>query len=212
MEPVSLAGTVRRRRLGRRPARRSLGGGGRQGVEPVQFGLQVARARVRRRVEQAVAGHDAVEAPASHPMIDVPVLRLGVDELGARPGRDQVPVGRLAAVTALVHEEDVGVGLEPRPDLAGVEVVADELAGVPVPGDASGPDQAADDEHVHRAVMAGGQAVDRPQDLAAVGRQAGHRGVAAGEHDDTVGQDQGRPERRRQGRRFRAAVSQVLLR
>ena len=97
-----------------------------QGAEAVQLRLGIAGAGMRRRVDQPVAGHDAVDAPASDPVMALPVLRRHVYELDARSRGQQVTVGRLGAIASVMEPVGLNIGLELALHLSGVDVPAGE--------------------------------------------------------------------------------------
>ena len=162
----------------------------RQGVHAVQLGFRIAGTVVRRRVHQAVAGHDAVQAAAADPVIDVPVLLLEIDELDAGSRRDDEVVGGLGDVAAVV--EPIGVDVRRKLDfgLARFRVAAGEDAGVLRAGRRGVPDQPAGHQQIFGRLIAGLGMRRVPQLLAVLLGIGPHHAVAAGEQHDVVVQQQ----------------------
>ncbi len=93
----------------------------RQRVEAVQLALNVAGARVRRRIEQSVARDDAVLAGAADPVVWDAIARGQFDELDPRPAEHEIPVGCFVAVAAMMAHtdaEELLVRGTPPPDFA----------------------------------------------------------------------------------------------
>ena len=168
---------------------RSFGG---EGVEAVLLGLDVAGATVGRGVDHAVAGHDAVNAPAAHPVVHVPVIRGRIDELDARPRRQEKLLRCLGRVAAVVEPVDVHVGRELIDDLARAGVAADEDARVLAVGDRAGPDEPADDEQVLRRLVPRRGMLADPETLARRRVIAAHRALAPREQHHVLVRDQSR--------------------
>ncbi len=153
-----------------------LGGCGRQAVEGVQFRFVVARARVRRGVQQAVAREDAVLARAADPVVGNDVVAVHVDELDSRPPVNDVPRGSLIAVAPAVGKADRKDLLILRPlvhDLAGVQVVNLGDAGVALADGVPAPHFAVGNEDIDGGVERLG-ARGGPQALARIGGEGDH--------------------------------------
>ncbi len=130
---------------------------------------------MRRRIEHTVGGHETVEAAATDPMIDVPVLGRQVDEFDARPRGDEILVGGAAAVTAVMEPIGMDVGEEFAAHLAGVQVAAGHHPGVLAIGHVRRPHQPAHDQHVVGRRVAAVMMRGRPEPLAVAGREGVHR-------------------------------------
>jgi hypothetical protein len=131
-------------------------------------------------------------------MVRLPRLVLIVDELDAVAGGQEVVVRGLARIAAMVEP----VGLHVRRELllhrARVQVQSFENARAAGQGDIAGPDQAVDHEQILRRLMPGARMVGRPQRLAGVGRDGGHRPAAAGKDDHILRNQQARARAHRQ--------------
>ena len=68
--------------------------------EPAQLHARIAEAGVRRAVEQAVAGQQAVTARAANPIVAELLPTLQVDQFHAAFRQQEVIVGGLAAIAA----------------------------------------------------------------------------------------------------------------
>ena len=97
-----------------------------QGLEARQLGLELAAAGVHRCVGHAVAGHHAVDAPTAEPVVRFPMLRLEIDELGTVSRRQDVVVGGLGRIAAMVKPVNLYVWREFSFDFAGERIVAGE--------------------------------------------------------------------------------------
>ena len=133
---------------------------------------------MRRSVGQPIGRHDAIQTGTAHPVVAVPVLGVQIDILdpGAR-GKDIVD-GSFCAMAAVVRHVHAIVSREGDLDLAVVQVAAGELARVAFVGGGSGPDQAADHQHVLGRIVTAGRVVGDPKRLACIGVEGSH-GVAA---------------------------------
>ena len=99
------------------------------GIEAEEFGLGIADAWVRRRVDQTVARHDAIKTTAANPVVDDPVFFRDVDALDPRARGHDVPIRRLAAIAAMVEPVGLHVGVELADHFARVQVATDDCAG-----------------------------------------------------------------------------------
>jgi len=143
-----------------------------------------------RGVDQSVRRHDPVKARAPHPMMNLPGLLAEIDEFDAGPRRQEVVVGRLGPVTAVVEPIGVDVREELVFDLAGLRVAARPHARVAAAGDGGRPDQPADHQQVLRRVVPAAMMLAAPERPAGVGRKRRHVAVAAGKQDDVAVDDE----------------------
>jgi len=135
-------------------------------------------------------------------MIDQPLLVAEIDELDAGPRHQQIILGRLAAITAMMEPEHIRVGRKLRLDLAGSRVATGEDAGSA--GRLAAPHQAASDQHILGRLIARRRVVGVPKDFAGPCRKGGQlvcrrfaanrfrtTAALAGKQDDVVIDQQG---------------------
>ena len=183
-----------------------------QRVEPVELGLAVAGARMRRGIEKPVARHGPVLARASNPVVGDRLAGGHVDELHARAPEDQVPAGcpiPVAPVVRHAHLEELLVRGAPPLDLAGCRIASRGDAGLGGHHQLSRPQQAVRHQHVDRGVEALA-ARAAPEPLAGV-RRKGHQlaqgGVAPGSLVNAAGFPLHLARRRTIGRKDHVAVN-----
>ena len=161
--------------VGHLAARLGCRRGGRQRRETGQLRLDVAGARMLRCVDQPVAGHDAVMTGAADPVVADPVFRRMIDELDARPREEQVLVGRLGSVAAMVEPVRLHVRREFSLHFPGVQVAAGHGARIRTLGHGAIPDQAAGHQNVVRRPHVSARMMrGLPQRLPVLERQGEH--------------------------------------
>ena len=157
-----------------------------QGVESVEFCLEIAGAGTRGSVDQTVAGHDAVDAGAADPVVWSPTLFAPVHELDAGSRWQQIVDGRLAAVASVMEPVCFHVRSELAAYLPCLYVVARPDAGVATAGDLPRPRQTVDDQYVLRGIVPRSVVRASPQAFACLGRGSSHFAVPAGEQHNVI--------------------------
>lgn len=137
----------------------------REGEEAVQFFGNVALTRVGRHVEQTVAGHDAVAAPATNPVKSLALFGFEIQEFNAPPRSQQITLRGFIAVTAMmVHFVESRLGREFTSDLTACQIDSDQVKTV---GRVT-PDQTVNHKDVRRTVRCPVTALVTPEQLTAV--------------------------------------------
>ena len=119
-------------------ARNGTGG---QRLETGKLGFQLAAARVHSGIHHAVTGHDAIDAPATHPVVGLPMFRFQIDEFRAVAPGQQVLVRRFGRIAAMVEPVDLDVRREFPFHFAGRRIVADKYAVTRIAGNRCGPNE-----------------------------------------------------------------------
>ena len=127
-------------------------------------------------------------------MVNLPTVRADIDEFNARSRRQDVLIGRLRPIAAVMKPVRLDIGRELVLDLARVHVTARENARLPAAGGCARPHQTINDEKILRRVVSRTRVFRRPQRLAGLGRQPRLPPVTAGEEDNILVQDERRPE------------------
>ncbi len=148
---------------------------------------------MRRRVGQPVGRHEAVQATATNPVIDVPTLCRQIDVLDACARGDEVPVRRPAAITAVMEPVGLDIRWELALDLPRARIAPREDAGIGTVGHGSRPHQTVDDQHVVGRSMTAAMMRRRPENPAIARRQGCHRFVLDREQDHVLVNDERRP-------------------
>ena len=160
-----------------------------QGVQAVEFCFRVTGTVVRWGVEEAVARHDAVEAPSPDPVVDVPRFALRVDELDSGARWQQETIGRLGNVAAVMKPVGLNVRGEGLDDLARPRISACEDAGVLGAGGGGGPNQVLHDQEILGRLVSGLVMWSGPEHLAGFRIQRAHRAVASGKKQHVLVKD-----------------------
>ncbi len=147
---------------------------------------------MRRRVGQPVARHHTVQATTAHPVMDVPMFLIGIDELDARSRRHQEVIGCLGDVTTMMEPIGIHVRREFFLDFARFRIATGVNARVFSRRQRCEPDQTVDDHQVLRRLIAAVGKARIPQLAAAFAVQADHFAVAAGVQHDVFVNDQAR--------------------
>ena len=161
--------------LGRLGASARLCGRG-QRVEAVELRLDVARTRVGRGVDQPVARHHAVLARAPNPVVAIALARGQVDQFGSVAAQNEIFLGRLVSVAAVVRHDDAEELLVIGPsalDPAGQQIACGRDARLASRDQITRPDQSVGHEHVGRRVVRLA-AIAGPELLAGGGREGRH--------------------------------------
>ncbi len=137
-------------------------------------------------VGQAVARQHPVEAAATHPVVDRPVLILVIHELDPGTTGHQEVRGGLGDVAPMVEPVGTYIRGKGHLDFSRQQVPAKKFAGIPTAGRRSRPDQAVDNEQVFRGLVAPAFMRCLPERLAGLEVDRGHGTVSARGDQDIV--------------------------